>query len=174
MKTCNVCNIEKESKEFYLNPTNNRLTINRCKTCVAKYNKARWEKLKKDPVFISKERERGREKHFRLGYNKKREFDLEYSNKNRELFNQKFPEKIRAYRANTKSKPTIKGNELHHWSYCLPHVKDTIELPMMEHKKLHRYIIYDQEQMMYRTLDGVLLDTKESHISYYNSLKKLP
>ena len=49
---------------------------------------------------------------------------------------------------------------------------DVIELSILEHNKLHRYIIYDQERMMYRRCDNnVLLDTKEAHLFFYNTLK---
>ena len=37
---------------------------------------------------------------------------------------------------------------------------------MKDHIKAHRFIIYDQERMMYRRLDGVLLDKKEKHFEY--------
>lgn len=40
-----------------------------------------------------------------------------------------------------------------------------------EHNKLHRYMTYDQERKMYRTTNGILLDTKERHLEYYHSLK---
>ena len=58
------------------------------------------------------------------------------------------------------------GNNLHHWSYNDEHFKDVIELNVKDHAMVHRHIIYDQERMMYRDLDGVLLDTRERHIEY--------
>ena len=72
-------------------------------------------------------------------------------------------------------RPETKGNQLHHWSYKPEHAKDVIELSVKEHSKIHRYMVYDQEQMMYRRVDNnVLLDTREAHIAYYESLKKKP
>ena len=35
----------------------------------------------------------------------------------------------------------------------------------------HRFIMYDQERMMYRKLNGELLDTREKHLEYYNLLR---
>ena len=37
---------------------------------------------------------------------------------------------------------------------------------MEDHFKAHRFLVYDQERMMYRTIGGVLLDTKEAHHKY--------
>lgn len=54
--------------------------------------------------------------------------------------------------------------EKHHWSYNVEHYKDIIWLTKKQHKKGHRFLIYDQERMMYRRYDtNELLDTKESH-----------
>ncbi len=58
------------------------------------------------------------------------------------------------------------GYHLHHWSYKPEHQLDVIELTSEHHYIVHRHTIYDQEQMMYRTKDGVLLDSKESHNLY--------
>jgi hypothetical protein len=64
-------------------------------------------------------------------------------------------------------KPLIKGNQLHHWSYNKEHYKDVIELTPKEHHKAHRFIVYDQERMMYRTFDkNLLLDTRERHETF--------
>jgi hypothetical protein len=54
----------------------------------------------------------------------------------------------------------------HHWSYNEEHQIDVIDLSQKDHFKAHRFIIYDQERMMYRNLEGVLLDTKEKHLKY--------
>ena len=71
-------------------------------------------------------------------------------------------------------KPKTKGNHLHHWSYNNGHEKDVIELPLAAHYKAHRYMIYDPEQMMYRKLDGILLDTRDSHVAYIKKYIILP
>lgn len=70
-------------------------------------------------------------------------------------------------------KPQTEGNELHHWSYNQEHYKDVIELVVLDHKKAHRYMVYDPERKMYRRADNnILLDTRESHIEFINSLKE--
>lgn len=65
----------------------------------------------------------------------------------------------------------IDGFHLHHWSYNQEDWLDVIKLEIKDHYFLHRYIIYDQERMMYRGLDGVLLDTKNKHIEYFENCK---
>ena len=54
----------------------------------------------------------------------------------------------------------------HHWSYLPEHRTDVLHITVSEHHKAHRFMVYDQERMQYRTLDGVLLDSKESHETY--------
>lgn len=64
-------------------------------------------------------------------------------------------------------KKPFEGAEKHHWSYNEEHYKDVIWLSKKQHMKGHRFIIYDQERMMYRRYDNnVLLDTKEAHESF--------
>ena len=87
-------------------------------------------------------------------------------------YKDKYPEKQLA-KNKASSLPKIEGFENHHWSYNKEHSLDVISLSKSEHMKLHRYMIYDQERMMYRTINGILLDTKEAHLHYYDSLKDL-
>lgn len=91
------------------------------------------------------------------------------------IYKKNFPEKYKAKCLSGHLKSKVAGNHLHHWSYCESDAKDLIELEMKEHYKLHRFIIYDQEFFKYRRIDTMeLLDTKESHIAYYESLKDKP
>lgn len=90
-----------------------------------------------------------------------------------ENYNQRYPEKSYARLATTQIK-IDKNYHKHHWSYNKQHRVDFIALSYQDHAKLHRYMIYDQERMMYRTIEGVLLDSKEKHIEYFNSLIEKP
>jgi len=63
------------------------------------------------------------------------------------------------------------GQQKHHWSYHPEDAKNVFFLPVLIHHKYHRYMTYDQERMMYRTLEGVLLDTRESAEAYYATLE---
>lgn len=82
----------------------------------------------------------------------------------------KFPEK---YKAIAKCRKLSRPDdwELHHWSYNFEHWQDIIPLDKKTHKLVHRFIIYDPERMMYRIAQtGELLDSKERHIDFINSL----
>ena len=169
-KVCNICLSEKELKDFYTNKGMADGYQNRCIDCTKIKTKERLERINKDPELREKEKQRHRDKYHRLGYRDvhKPTHDMkkEAISNNRS----KYPEKYLAKNSSQRIEIT-KGNHRHHWSYNKEHWKDIIELSVLDHNKAHRYMIYDQERMMYRTLDGVLLDTRESHLEYIESLK---
>lgn len=171
VKTCYKCGKEKPLAEFYKESKMADGHFNKCKECANKdYRVYRKHKLDTDPTFKEKERKRGRERH-RKFYSNIRKSSGEQK-KCDEKYAERFPEKRRA-KNSSKYITTKKGYNNHHWSYNIEHFKDVISLLYTEHYKLHRYMIYDQERMMYRTLQGVLLDTREKHILYCESIKEL-
>ena len=87
-----------------------------------------------------------------------------------DVYHKLFPEKLLAADA-VKDMVTPYGMKLHHWSYRKEHRKDVMVMSCDIHRKLHKYISYDQERMMYRTTDGVLLATKEDHADYVQQVK---
>jgi hypothetical protein len=143
--------------------------LGKCKDCTKSDSKKRALELSNNTEWLQKEKDRVREKYHRLNYRGINKPSKE-SNKIRMLnYGIKYPEKIKVRRLKGKMKSEIKGNHLHHWSYNIEHAKDVIELSIADHNTAHRFMIYDQERFMYRTLEGVLLDTKESHLNYINS-----
>ncbi len=174
MKICNKCNLEKQFTEFYFN---NKITAysGSCKECVKKATKANQDRLRSTPEGLAKDRARHRDKYYRLGYKEKHKPSFEKKKEAMERYKEKYPEKVLAKNAAGYLKPTIKGNELHHWSYNTEHLKDVIELTLKEHSKIHRYVTYDQERMMYRiSATGVLLDTREAHEDFIKEIEHLP
>ncbi len=118
-----------------------------------------------NPVFIEKEKERAIKKYYRL-YSKgclvpKNKYTGGDSHRKR------YPEK---YSAADRTKNIRKdGFHCHHWSYNKPHWLDILYLTVKHHMKAHRFLIYDQERMMYRRTDtNELLDTKEKHLVWIN------
>lgn len=161
-KVCFKCGIKKELCEFYPHSQMADGHLNKCKDCNKKDTKNRADLLtKNNPAWVESERTRGRKKYHRLyvGTGK-------HNHKANTAWQKKYPEKLAAKKYGT-HKLVGKGFEGHHWSYNLGHVKDVIALTKKNHMKAHRFLVYDQEQMMYRRFDTMeLLDTKERHESF--------
>lgn len=68
MKICRECNILKEYSEFYKHEKMIDGYINKCKCCVKKRVNSNYKEKIKDESFVEKEKERHREKYYRLGY----------------------------------------------------------------------------------------------------------
>ena len=169
-KKCFKCNKVKPVSEFYKHPEMSDGLLGKCKLCTRKDTKVREYKLRQNPDWIDKEKKRQRDKYYRLGYKDKHKPSTEERNRAMRKYKDKFPEKEKAKNISRRIDCPV-NKERHHWSYNTAHAKDLIFLTNKEHNKLHRYITYDQERMMYRNLDGILLDTKEKHLEYYESIK---
>lgn len=176
-KECIRCGEAKDLSHFYKHKGMADGHLNKCSSCCKKEAKEREEKQRQNPDWVEKERERGREKYRRLGYKNKHKETYEQKKLAMKRYAEKYPEKVNAKTKSQRLKPKIKGNHLHHWSYNEKHYKDVIELSVQDHYTIHRYIIYDQERMMYRVAVelglwkvGTLLDTREKSENYYNQV----
>lgn len=144
--------------------------LGKCIECTKTDVKNRHNILKLDSSWIEKERERGREKYHRLEYKGKHYPTYEQKKEQIRRYNQKYPEKALARKYTEIFLDKIKGFELHHWSYNEKDWLDIIQLNLEQHHKLHRFIKYDKETKYYKTLDDIVLDTKEKHIAYLNQI----
>jgi hypothetical protein len=164
-KSCIVCGISKPLTDYYKHPQMGDGHLGKCKECCKKQAKERDNILRQDPDWAEKERERAREKFHRLYKGKKP--SPEVRQKAQITYRAKYPEKDKAKAAVNRKKTPI-GMQNHHWSYNKEHRLDTILITLTDHATAHRFMIYDQERMMYRTKEGILLDTKEAHVEYIN------
>ena len=168
-KECFKCNETKELTEFYKHKQMGDGHLNKCKSCTKSDVKDYGELMSENPEWVLKERERTRLKYHRLGYvnnkpnkeNKKRAMDS---------YIKKYPEKIKASASAQRISKLNPSNENHHWSYNKEHWKDVIELSIKDHNTIHRYMKYDQEFFMYRTVEGLLLDTKLQHQGFIDKV----
>ena len=162
MKVCFKCGIEKPLSDYYKHSQMGDGYLNKCKVCTKKDVKGNYDVNIQDTNFITKERKRGREKYHRL-YLGTGKANIEESKR----YYLKYPEKEKAKNYSQHLNKPFDGAEKHHWSYNEEHYKDVIWLSKKQHMKGHRFIIYDQERMMYRRYDNnVLLDTKEAHETF--------
>lgn len=159
MKKCFKCNQEKPLTEFYKHSQMADGHVNKCKDCNKNDVKGNYlVNLTKDG-FIEKERKRSRMKYHRLYVGK---YNAVFRDPKK--YQRKYPEKRKAVTMSGSLKKPFEGAERHHWSYNEEHYKDVIWLTKKEHMKGHRFIVYDQERMMFRRFDNnLLLDTKEQH-----------
>jgi len=122
------------------------------------------------PEGLDKERQRHREKYFRLNYKDKHKQSFENKKISTEKHKNKYPEKYIAKNISQRIKLVNKNNHKHHWNYNIEFAKDIIELNIKDHNKIHRFIKYDKKTFMYKDLNGNLLDTKEKHLELINKV----
>lgn len=159
-KICFKCGLVKDLELFYKHPGMADGHLNKCIECARSDSGKRFKEKIKDPEFVDSERKRGRSKYHKYKYKSST------TTESRRKWSDKFPEKRQANIVVSSVALDFMGAERHHWSYNVEHQLDVIQLSKKDHSKAHRFLIYDQDKMMYRATDGTLLDTRESHKKY--------
>lgn len=153
VKTCFKCNQTKPLDEFYKHIRMRDGHLNKCKECTKLESKSNYKVKSEDPLWLEKERIRGREKFKRLNYkNKHRLSDLlkkERSNLSRILRGKGF---------------LIPGKEAHHWNYNLPH--SIMLMSKSAHRRVHKYISVNYEDKMCYKSNGEPILNENDAIKY--------
>jgi hypothetical protein len=159
MKKCIRCGIDKELNDFYAHPKMRDGHLNKCIKCCREVADIREKELRKNSEdFCEKERLRSKEKYYRLNYK-----EIQFEQK-----------KLKTY-INGKYKNLSRDLKLssdengHHWNYNL--IEDVIILNKKFHKFIHRYLILNNETLIFTTKDDEILDTKEKHLNYIEKLR---
>jgi Ribonuclease G/E len=169
-KKCFKCGELKELDSFYKHSKMQDGHLNKCKKCTKLDTSKILAKKISTEEGLELERKRHREKYYRLNYKEKHKPSSDSKKIYMKRYNERFPEKEIARRMSQHIKKEP-GMELHHWSYRYEDANDVISLKKEVHYFLHRFIVYDQERMMYRRFDtNELLSTREKHINYLDEL----
>lgn len=184
MKKCCRCKIDKSLDDYHINRKMKDGKSATCKACMKISSSIAEAKKRSTPEGIEKERLRSKERYhrlykknpeYRVGCNFKTTHEVDNYKKidglsKSQVYKLKFPEKF-ACKNILGNSFFKKGIERHHWSYNIEHACDIIPLDTNSHKNLHKHLMYDQERFMYRRIDTMeLLDTREKHVEFYNSL----
>ena len=170
-KKCFKCNQILPITNFYKHSGTADGYLGKCKSCTKIDVRQRETELRNNPEWIEKERERNREKYYKLNYKGLFTPSTEKKRETIRKYRQKFPEKYMASRYTELYLTKSQGFHLHHWSYNQEDWLDIIQLSVQEHNFLHRNLIYVPELMVYKTKKDELLDTKEKHLNFYHNLK---
>lgn len=165
VKTCKKCNIEKPISEFHIANSAKDGHFNSCKKCINEKTHNRIIELNKDPEYREKERLRAKERYRNIDPNVKKIKDNVYR------YDNDFITRVDVSNAR-KSFSVPKGYQCHHWNYNVGFELDVIILAFRDHRKIHASILIDRELLIFRTKDGYLLDTKQKHEDYINSIVK--
>ena len=144
-KTCFKCKIEKPLSDFYKHKQMYDGHLNKCKECTKNDVRVSYELNIKSIEYLEKERLRGRIKYAKYRYKSKTQHT-----ENRDCSSYFKRKGI-----------DLKNKEIHHWNYNRD--KDVFLLHPRAHKLVHKYLKFDSETNMFKTLDGVLIDSKNKH-----------
>ena len=164
-KKCRICGAMKPLALFKSDRNFRDGKSTRCKACASDIANA-FQKRKRVENKSWADRVRAED---RARAPAKRLMNLESSRRKVASWCGRNPEKVRA--ANTLPK-TGRSRQMcrHHWSYKPEHSQDVICMTYWEHSRIHRRLIYDLVEKLYRTTAGQLLATREQALRYYEEV----
>lgn len=157
-KRCFKCGRELPLSSFYKHPQMGDGHLNKCKDCTKKDVKKDYERNIQNPEWVEKERARGREKYYRLGYVGRPT--------QRKLVKERSFKSMKTVRRDIHL-DIPKDKELHHWNYNQRY--NLIVLDKRLHHRLHSVIELNMEEGIYYH-KGEKLDTIEKHLKVIKSV----
>ena len=148
-KVCFKCGILKDISHFYQHARMADGHLNKCKECTKLDAHKCHQNNMNDPLYIEKQRKRGREKYKRLNYVSRPSTRKTESGKIADI-NKKL--RVRGFDMNEK--------EFHHWNYNYPECGFILD--RRSHALIHKFLLFDQISLCF-WYNEILLDTKEKH-----------
>jgi len=165
-KICRICNQFKSFDEFRKRDTMKDGHRSECKSCLSERSAKKYAINSSDPDWLEKDRTRNRE--LQRTYSPSLKPVQNYRQSTR--FSDRFPEKLKANSMSQGMKKPFDDAEKHHWSYNDEHWRDVIWLSMRDHRFIHRFLVYDQKQKLYCTVNGSILNSRGSHEKYISGI----
>jgi hypothetical protein len=156
-KKCFKCGRILPLEDFYKHPRMKDGHLNKCKECTRTDVKRDYDRNSSNPEWVEKERERGREKYHRLGYNHKFSGITDLCPLIKTI-----SAKLRRRGYNTN------GMEAHHWNYNYPF--SVFLLSRNAHRRLHQHMVVNLENKMCYTVFGEPLKDEQHAASYFRMI----
>ena len=183
IKTCSKCGESKPVDDFQPRKTSKDGRRCACRECENK-RKLEWHHMKMNDDQYRATRRNNQIKYREDNPGMSARMAREWGAKNRELVRERcklyyvrnretiierqskyHPNKTRA--KNQAAKYRKDGFELHHWSYNECHFEDVIQLSIIEHSRIHQWMVFDEDTLLFRKkTDNELLKTKQDHMEY--------
>lgn len=151
-KQCFKCDEVKAIEDFYPHKAMADGRLNKCIKCARNDERERYFMKMKDPEWAAAEAERNRVRNRALNYSSK---------------------VVSIARRAVRKLGRSRDYHWHHWSYNKEHHVDCLKLTPIQHRKLHRFLEFDDKSMMYRRSDTKeLLDTRPKHEAFADYIIK--
>ena len=158
-KVCKQCGKLLPLEDFYINNSMSDGHFNKCKECIKSNVHANYLNNLNNPEYVEKERKRGREKYYRLGYVERKSRTMKMTNHGSA---RNISRDLRKIGVNLKKK------ECHHWNYNFP--KSVFVMSRRAHKRIHKHLSLDMDSGVMTFDDGTKILTPDQAMVIYKKI----